>query len=363
MLEKPLLRGTKVLLRPIDQGDADAMFASLKDEEAMRLTGTQESFSLAQTRAFCDRVSTADDRADYAICLPDNPRYLGEVVLNSIDWNNKSANFRIALAGAENRNKGYGSEAAQLMLDYGFKTLKLHRISLEVFDFNARALHLYKKLGFVQEGILRDALLWDGSFHHAIVMSLLEPDYHRKQSQTGFTYLETERLCIRRLRDEDLEKLVAYRSLPEVSQMQLWDSYSSKEGRDLITACKTLEPFTAGSWFQFGVALKTTDELIGDLYFKMDETGKQAEIGYSFDPQFQAQGLATEAVKGLINHAFLEQGLHRIYGLTDPRHKRSIALMQRIGMRQEALLKENLWFKGEWADDVVFAILEKEWKT
>ena len=179
---------------------------------------------------------------------------------------------------------------------------------------------------------------------------------------TTFESIQTERLIIRRLRDEDLELLVAYRNLPEVALLQLWESYSLEEARKLIDDCKTIEPFTAGDSFQFGVELKATCELIGDLYFKMDEAGKQAELGYTFAPKFQGQGLASEAVRKLMDYAFTEKGLHRIYGVTDPRHARSIAMMKRMGMRQEAHFKENLWFKGEWADDVVFAILEKEWK-
>jgi RimJ/RimL family protein N-acetyltransferase len=176
-----------------------------------------------------------------------------------------------------------------------------------------------------------------------------------------FKFIETERLLIRRLRDEDLEPLVAYRSLPEVVWMQLWDSYDAQKGQKLIDDCKALEPFTPNDSFQFAVELKASNELIGDLYFKMDEAGKQAEIGYTFAPQFQGRGLASEAVRALIDYAFKEKGLHRIYGITDPRHTRSIAMMKRMGMRQEAHFRESLWFKGEWADDLVFAVLEKEW--
>lgn len=87
---------------------------------------------------------------DYAITLADDPRYRGEVVLNNIDWTNRSSNFRIAISGAANRGKGYGTEAAQLVLEHAFDTLKLHRVELEVFDFNPHAQHVYKKLGFVQ---------------------------------------------------------------------------------------------------------------------------------------------------------------------------------------------------------------------
>lgn len=177
----------------------------------------------------------------------------------------------------------------------------------------------------------------------------------------AFVALQTERLLIRRLNMSDLEALVAYRSLPEVAWMQLWDSYDLEKGRALIEECQTLEPFTPAGWFQFAVEHKGLAKLIGDLYFKMDDAGKQAELGYTFDPQFQGQGLATEATKALLEHAFRVVGLHRIYAITDPRHTRSVALMRRLGMRQEAHFRENLWFKGAWADDVVYAILEREW--
>jgi RimJ/RimL family protein N-acetyltransferase len=98
-------------------------------------------------------------------------------VLNEIDWLNRSANFRIALASQQFFGKGYGSEATQLIIDYGFRQLNLHRIELEVFDFNPRAQHVYEKVGFVKEGVRRDVLLWQGQYHSAITMSLLAPEY------------------------------------------------------------------------------------------------------------------------------------------------------------------------------------------
>lgn len=177
-----------------------------------------------------------------------------------------------------------------------------------------------------------------------------------------FESIPTDRLIIRRLTMDDLDALVAYRNLPEVAWMQLWDSYDHEKGCKLIEGMEGVEPFTAGDSFQFGVEHRATGKLIGDLYFKHEEGGHQAEIGYTFDPQFQGQGLATEAVRAMVDHAFKHYGLHRIYGITDPRNMPSIKLMTRLGMRQEAHFRKNLWFKGEWADDVVFAILEEEWK-
>lgn len=181
MLDKPILHGETITLRPIRADDAAAMFASLSDEETMRLTGTHETFTLEQIESFYARLADADDRADYAIIPRDAPaRAVGEVVLNDINWHNRAANFRIALFDKAFFGQGYGTQATQLILAYGFEQLDLHRIDLEVYDFNPRAARVYEKAGFVREGVKRDALLWDGTYHDAIVMSMLEPEYERR---------------------------------------------------------------------------------------------------------------------------------------------------------------------------------------
>ena len=183
MLEKPILRGERVILRPIVAEDAQAMFASLADEESMRLTGSQQDFTFEQVEEYCKRLLTADDRADYAITRQEDGLYVGEVVLNNIDWINGYSNFRIALAGKQFFGKGYGTEAIQLILEYGFRQLQLHRIELEVYDFNPRAQHVYEKVGFVREGVRRDVLLWDGVYHSAIVMGILAEEYEARRRE------------------------------------------------------------------------------------------------------------------------------------------------------------------------------------
>jgi len=184
MLYKPVLQGQTILLRPARPEDAEIVFASLADEEVARLTGTTETFTLAQVQAHYTRIVDAPDRADYIIVAKDDlASVLGEVVLNNIDWHNRAAGFRIALFDSAQFGKGYGSQATRLMVQYGFETLNLHRIELEVYDFNPRAAHVYEKAGFVREGEKRDALFWQGSYHKAIVMSILKPDYENDRGR------------------------------------------------------------------------------------------------------------------------------------------------------------------------------------
>ena len=177
-LPKPPISGVLINLRPIVKADAHGMFVGVvNDEEGRRLTGTKGTFTFEGTEKYCARLFDSEDRVDYAITLKDNPAYIGEVVLNSIDADARSAGFRIALSDQQYYNKGYGSEATALMLRHGFETLGLHRIELEVYDFNPRAQHVYEKSGFVKEGVRRDVLLWEGVYHNAISMSILEEEW------------------------------------------------------------------------------------------------------------------------------------------------------------------------------------------
>jgi RimJ/RimL family protein N-acetyltransferase len=96
--------------------------------------------------------------------------------LTNLDRDNRSMSFRIALNGPEFFGKGYGTEATKLTLDYAFDVVGLHRVSLEVFDFNPRAQRVYEKCGFVREGLQRQALWWDGEPHDVIAMAVLATD-------------------------------------------------------------------------------------------------------------------------------------------------------------------------------------------
>ena len=176
---RPRLTGQRVVLRPIVARDAEAMYASLDDEETMRLTGTTARYDLDAVKSHCAGLEARTDRVDLAITDPSDGAWLGEVVLMDIDPDHRSAGFRIALAAERLAGRGYGREAARLILAWGFDQLGLHRVGLEVFAFNARAIHVYEALGFRHEGRLREVLWQDGAWHDALVMGLLEGELVR----------------------------------------------------------------------------------------------------------------------------------------------------------------------------------------
>ncbi|WP_394617465.1 GNAT family N-acetyltransferase [Lentzea sp. JNUCC 0626] len=159
-------------LVPLRLEFAAAMLAGgPQDDEVARFTGSHQTFELADVEAYIER--TLNDPNRYTRAITEDGKFLGEVVL-TIDPPNRSAGLRIVLW--DGFGKGYGTIALQHVLDHAFTERGLHRVDLEVYDFNERAIHVYKKLGFREEGRLRDALLWDGVFHDAIVMSILSTD-------------------------------------------------------------------------------------------------------------------------------------------------------------------------------------------
>ncbi len=176
--------------------------------------------------------------------------------------------------------------------------------------------------------------------------------------------VRSERLALRPLEPGDAEALHSYRSLPRVCR------FVPFEPMDV----RTIESNIGGGWSRraieregealiLGVELAPSGELAGDVMLRwLSETHRCGEIGYVFHPRFEGQGYATEAGRLLLRLAFEEMGLHRVVARVDARNSASARVLLRLGMRPEAHLLENEWFKGEWSDELDFAILGREWR-
>ena len=155
----------------------------LRDPDVGRLTGSITSSAevgkalpLAMAQEWYGSRGEQDDRLDLVVVDRADDRVVGEVVLNQWDEACRSVNFR-TLIGPAGRGRGLGTEATRLLLAHAFDALRLHRVSLEVFDFNPRARHVYEKVGFVHEGTRRDVLAFDGQWVDAHDMSILSPEW------------------------------------------------------------------------------------------------------------------------------------------------------------------------------------------
>lgn len=177
-----------------------------------------------------------------------------------------------------------------------------------------------------------------------------------------FHSLETARLRLRRFTDADLPAFLAYRNDPEVARYQSWERITESEGRAFITRQRDLQPGTPGSWFQFALSLQTTGALIGDCALHVrDDDPRQGEIGYSLARAYQGQGYAIEAIRAMLAYAFETLALHRITATVDCRNTPSFNLLERVGMRREGHFLQHAWYKGEWCDEYLYAMLRSEW--
>lgn len=172
----------------------------------------------------------------------------------------------------------------------------------------------------------------------------------------------TERLRLSQLVASDAQAMYEYRSDPEVCRYQSFEPGSLADVEVFIAGLRSNVFDTAGSWFQFAIRLQESGTLIGDIgaHFLADNP-RQVEIGFTVAPTFQGQGFGTESVSGLLDYLFVSIQKHRVTASVDPRNGPSMALLTRVGMRKEAHFRQSLWFKGEWADDMVFGILKSEW--
>ncbi|HEX7175609.1 MAG TPA: GNAT family protein [Pyrinomonadaceae bacterium] len=177
-----------------------------------------------------------------------------------------------------------------------------------------------------------------------------------------FTTIESSRLILRRFADADLHTFLAYLNDPLVARYQTWESYTEQQAKDVIDQQQGLEAGRPGGWFTFAVELKEIKSLIGHVALSVKEADhRQAEIGFTFAREYQGRGLAREAAECVLDYAFNELGMHRIVAITDCRNVRSVALLSRLGMRREGHFIENVWFKGGWGSEYVYALLRKEW--
>nr|WP_289355294.1 GNAT family protein [Paenibacillus sp. S-12] len=174
------ITGKRIYLRPFSGDDVEWYYKAMLLTESSRLTGTKKFFSKEVLQSYLERIASDGERIQFVIALQDDDRPIGEIAIMDMDSSNRSGHVRIAIFAEEDCGQGYGSEAMILMLDYGFGMMNLNRIELVVFSYNARAVRAYEKIGFVQEGVQREALYYNHKYHDSIMMSMLAREYRER---------------------------------------------------------------------------------------------------------------------------------------------------------------------------------------
>jgi RimJ/RimL family protein N-acetyltransferase len=180
---------------------------------------------------------------------------------------------------------------------------------------------------------------------------------------TSFEKIAGDVVTLRRFRASDASALRDYRSDREVARYQGYDGCTLEQAQRLIAKWEALSPGTPGEWFPFAVNLLGSQELIGDCALRSDpDDPRLAEMGFSFGRENQRKGLASAAVRAVLEYSFTRLALHRVRAITDERNGPAQRMLERVGFREEGRFVRNVWFKGEWSSERLYAYLQEDWR-
>jgi RimJ/RimL family protein N-acetyltransferase len=170
-------------------------------------------------------------------------------------------------------------------------------------------------------------------------------------------------MLLRAFTPDDAGAVHAIRSRPEVVRY-LYGSPMTREQAEEAALRRAGETALEreGDALSFAMVLPGSGEMVGDLVLIWtSEEHAQGELGYVLHPDHRGRGFAVEGARELLRLGFEELALHRIVGRLDGRNAASARVLERLGMRREAHLRENERVKGEWTDEVIYAMLASEW--
>ncbi len=173
-----MLTGEKVRLREYRREDIQLAQAYINDYEVKRLLnpGIPYPYTYEDEMKWFESNSASKDNYSFAIETLEESKYIGGCGVNKIDWKNSVAMVGIFIGDKNYWGKGYGTDAMKVLVSFIFDQLNIHKVKLQVFSFNQRAIRSYEKCGFKTEGTLRKEIFKDGKYHDEVIMGILRED-------------------------------------------------------------------------------------------------------------------------------------------------------------------------------------------
>jgi RimJ/RimL family protein N-acetyltransferase len=180
--EHTMIEGSTINLRAIEEDDAVLFHHWINDPEVTRFLGANAfpALSMAQEQAWIQSLRDEKGHKHYTITLKDSTP-IGNCELRKFDWTARSCEVGIMIGEKQHWGKGYGGDAMALLLRIAFDGLNMHKVWLTCAAYNERGLRAYRRIGFQEEGRLRDDRFIDGQYHDTIMMSILEDEWRAKQ--------------------------------------------------------------------------------------------------------------------------------------------------------------------------------------
>ncbi|HUS79078.1 MAG TPA: GNAT family protein [Patescibacteria group bacterium] len=177
-----------------------------------------------------------------------------------------------------------------------------------------------------------------------------------------FPILETDRLRLRSPKDEDIPHLLKISQDEDVMIYYGVEPYKSEEEAEKEVDWM-LGIYREKKGIRWVITLKESDEYVGDVGVdKLDMKHRKGELGFKLVKKHWRRGVMTEALTRALDHVYDEMGLNRVEALVDPRNDASWALLRKIGFKEEGVLREYEFEKGEYIDLIMTSLLRREWK-
>ena len=178
-MKSPYLIGERIYFRALEREDAALCRDFVNDPDVWRTLDQHRPKNLSFEEEWIAGQCRNEHTITFGITLKQNDRLIGVTALDRIDAVHRKAGFGLTIGAKDEWHKGYGTEATQLMLKYGFMTLNLNRIVLNVYSTNPFALRAYKKAGFILEGTLRQDMFREGKYIDVFRMGILREEWER----------------------------------------------------------------------------------------------------------------------------------------------------------------------------------------
>jgi RimJ/RimL family protein N-acetyltransferase len=176
--------------------------------------------------------------------------------------------------------------------------------------------------------------------------------------------VKTDRLILRPFERADFDEVLAYYALPDVQRYLDWKARDKVEAKTAFDAMRKQTRLTRpGDVLTLAVVRKSDGKVIGHVALRYtDATAAQGEVRFAVAPVFRRKGYGAEAVKAVVDLAFDQFRLHRVFARTAGKNDASARLLKSLGMRLEAHYREHALFQGEWDEELHFAVLDREWQ-
>jgi len=365
--EFPVIETDRLLLKQVTQDDFVDYYDAANHPEITEMHDGVD-FPLDRNRVLKSinriAIEEIDGKAFYrGIFLKETGEIIGAVYLVNFNKPHRSAELAYWLR-PEEHHRGYMTEAAVAIVDFGFEHLDLHRIWGMCYDKNPGSAKVLENVGMRKEGIGRGEFIKDGVWQDLHHYAILKSDWDADRSGQNRTTLETDRLLFRPLERADAEQICSVFDHPEYHELttHIGQPYTIENAKAFIR--KTTNLWRERKAFFFAVIEKSSGKIIGEAHIHwIGWEDLLAEFGMGLDPAHWNNGYGREAAKKLTRFAFEDLGMRRLFAMTMAINEKSRKLVEKLGWEFECVAREEWKQRDKWVDFAHYSLLKSDWEA